>query len=205
MEYHKIQSVYKRDPATKNKRFLIGEFSTLEFRMLENIQWIGTEKVDGTNIRLYPDGRICGKTDSSQLHPGLEEYLKPISERLKKLDLPSNSVLYGEGYGAKIQNGEHYLSDRQGFVLFDAWVDGNFQSRKSVAAMGIILDVPVCPILSFNTLPGWALAIATGQYRESLLHPGAKNEGVVLRPTVELKTRTGERVISKLKFKDFGL
>lgn len=205
MEYHKIQSVYKRDPATKNKRFLIGEFSIPEFQILECIQWAGTEKVDGTNVRLYCDGRIRGRTENAQLHTGLVERLNQISGRLQVLGLPEDAVLYGEGYGAKIQNGGHYLGDRQGFVLFDILINGNFQPRESVQDIGNRLGVPICPLLGTKTLLGWTEAIATGQYRESLLHPGAKNEGVVLRPTVELKTRTGERVISKLKFKDFGL
>jgi hypothetical protein len=70
-EYHKIQSVFKRDPETKNKRFLLGEYSLPEFEYLATLPWIGTEKVNGTNVRLFSDGRIAGKTDNASLHPSL--------------------------------------------------------------------------------------------------------------------------------------
>ena len=31
-----------------------------------------------------------------------------------------------------------------------------------------------------------------------------KAEGIVARPTVELRTRSGKRIITKIKHKDFG-
>ena len=48
--YHKIQSVFKRDPATNHKRFLMGEYSLPEFEYLANNEWVATEKIDGTNV-----------------------------------------------------------------------------------------------------------------------------------------------------------
>ncbi len=52
-EYHKIQSIYLRDPETKHKRFLIGQWTLPEFEYLADNEWSFTEKVDGTNIRIY--------------------------------------------------------------------------------------------------------------------------------------------------------
>lgn len=206
-EYHKIQSVFKRDPATKNKRFLMWDYSMPEFEYLAYNSWIGTEKVDGTNVRIYgktEDGFIAGKSNNAQIHQGLFAHLETVRDRLLASDLPDNIVLYGEGYGAKIQSGGQYIPDGQSFVLFDVKID-NFQPRTSVLDIAIKLDLPVCPMLEVMPLVDWVKAIEAGEFRDSLLHPNAKNEGVVLRPLVELQARNGDRIITKLKFKDFGL
>jgi hypothetical protein len=50
-EYHKIQSVFKRDMETKHKTLIIGNFSTPEFEYLQNNIWEFDEKVDGTNLK----------------------------------------------------------------------------------------------------------------------------------------------------------
>ena len=72
--YHKIQTVYKRDPDTKYKTLLIGEFSRPEFEYLQSNMWLFTEKVDGMNIRVMFDGKSIvfgGKTDNAQLTANL--------------------------------------------------------------------------------------------------------------------------------------
>jgi RNA ligase len=203
MEYHKIQSVFKRDPETKNKLFLMGQYSLPEFEYLKDNLWEGTEKVDGTNVRLGRDGTILGKTDNASLHTGLLSHLRSVSNVLTSSDLPDDLVLYGEGYGAKIQSGGQYLPDRQSFVLFDVMISGNFQPRKVVQEIGDRLGILVCPVIARATLLQWIDWVQYGSAKESYLHPGARNEGVVLRPVVELQTRDRKRVITKLKFKDF--
>lgn len=203
-EYHKIQSVFKRNPQFNNKRFTMWDWTMPEFEYLKDNLWSGSEKIDGTNCRLSKDGQIGGRTDNAQLHTGLIQHLKEVSDRLQSSPLPDNIVLYGEGYGAKIQSGGQYLPDRQGFVLFDVMIAGNYQPRSSVEDIASKLDIPIVPILSTKSLTNWVDAISNGAFMESALHPGAKNEGVVLRPLTELQTRTGNRVITKLKFKDFG-
>lgn len=208
MEYHKIQSVFKRDPATKNKRFLLWDYSLPEFEYLQFLEWDATEKIDGTNIRVYgksENGFIAGKTANTQIHQGLYAHLETVREKLLASDLPDDTVLYGEGYGAKIQSGGTYIPDGQSFVLFDVAIAGNYQPRSSVLDIAVKLDLPVAPLLGTATLLEWVEMIQGGDFRRSVLHPWAPNEGVVLRPLTELRTRTGDRIITKLKFKDFGL
>jgi ATP-dependent RNA circularization protein (DNA/RNA ligase family) len=205
MEYHKIQSVFKRDPSTGNKRFVMGDYSIPEFEYLASNLWVGTEKVDGTNIRLFKTGEIMGKTDNAHIPSHLLNVLRELSDRLVSSELPEDTILYGEGYGAKIQKGGSYIPDGQAFALFDVMINGNYQPRSSVEDIGSKLGLTICPVINVLTLYEWVNAIGCGNYKRSLLHPSAKNEGVVLRPEVELRTRTGDRVITKLKFKDFGL
>ena len=204
MQYHKIDSVFKRDPATKNKRFLMWEFSRPQFRYLSQSLWAGTEKIDGTNIRLYKNGDIKGRTDNAQIHPGLYEHLLSVSARLVAADLPEDTVLYGEGYGAKIQSGGHYITDGQSFALFDVMISGNIQPRESVDDIARTIGVKAAPVLGYYPLVEWVELIQLRRFAESFLHSGARNEGVVLRPIIELQDRTGRRIITKLKFKDFA-
>jgi len=115
--YHKIQTIFKRDPETKLKTLLLGQYSLPEFEYLKDNNWVFTEKVDGTNIRVIFDGETLaykGKTDQAQMPPQLLERLKesfdPQIDTFKSL-FPTGACLYGEGYGAKIQKGgENYSS-----------------------------------------------------------------------------------------------
>ncbi|MCP4215045.1 MAG: RNA ligase family protein, partial [bacterium] len=69
-QYHKIQTVFKRDPENRHKTLLEGEFSIPEFEYLQDNDWIFTEKVDGTNIRVMFDGEkitFGGKTERAQI------------------------------------------------------------------------------------------------------------------------------------------
>src|SRR5690554_5340115 len=78
-EYHKIQTVFKRDPATNYKTLLEGEWALAEFEYLANNEWIFTEKVDGMNIRVMRENgviRFGGKTDRAQIPAKLIERLQ---------------------------------------------------------------------------------------------------------------------------------
>ena len=78
MKYHKIQTVYYRDPATNNKTLLEGQWSMPEFEYLKDNQWVWTEKIDGTNIRIKCiDDKVefGGRTDNAQIPSFLMDYL----------------------------------------------------------------------------------------------------------------------------------
>jgi hypothetical protein len=207
-EYHKIQSVFKRDPETN--QFIPGAYSRTSFLYLRNLAWDGTEKIDGTNVRLNV-GVINGKTDKAQLHGDLVKACIPYLDAALWESVfgedASDFTLYGEGYGAGIQKGGHYRPDKA-FVLFDVafshpdagrvWLESD-----DVADIAEKFGMPVTPMIGSWSLEVWLRDIQEGKHKESILHPGAQNEGVVLRPKVEFRDRMGERVITKLKFSDF--
>jgi hypothetical protein len=214
MEYHKIQSVFKRDMSTKKAEFIMWDWSLPEFEYLAASPWIGTEKIDGTNIRIYKDGRIGGRTANAQIPTFLLPVLEDVRSRLMDSELPDDTVLYGEGYGAKIQSGGHYIPNGNSFCLFDVNIAGNYQPRESVEDIAGKLGIAIAPVIGTETLIHWVELIRSAaplesfthrglDIRSSILHPGARNEGVVLRPSVELRNRCGHRIITKLKFKDF--
>lgn len=88
-EYHKIQTVYKRNPETKFKTLLEGDFSLPEFEYLRDNAWVFTEKVDGTNIRVMFDGKnitFGGKTDGAQIPSFL---ITALNNRFMPIDVQS--------------------------------------------------------------------------------------------------------------------
>lgn len=227
-EYHKIQTVFKRDP--NNKKDLIqGAFSLPEFEYLQHNEWEFTEKVDGTNIRvvrrydLNTDTETVtfgGKTNNA-LIPA--ELLTRLQERFLVSGAfdhfgPSDVVLYGEGYGAGIQKGGIYRPD-QDFVLFDVWVvpkpdnkhplppyGGWWLNRENVSQVALRLGIDVVPVIGTGTLWDMVRLVCDGRFVSQWKLVGTRVEGIVARPAnVDLFTRKGERIITKLKRRDYGL
>lgn len=211
-EYHKIQTVLKRDPATKMRTLLEGEYSLPELEYLADNAWDLTEKVDGTNIRVTvrEDGRrFDGRTDAASIPAPLVaalEALFPEGPHLAE-KLAVGAVLYGEGYGARIQKGGGNYRPDQSFVLFDVWVpasnpsfDGWWLGRENVRAVGEGLGLDVVPSLGVGTLRD-AMEMARQGIRSRW--GDFEAEGLVMRPTVELRTRAGHRIIAKVKTRDF--
>lgn len=204
-EYHKIQTVFLRDPKTNFRTLLEGQFALPEFEYLSENEWVFTEKVDGTNIRvLFDNGNILfgGKTDKAQI-PSL------LVARLKEKFFPMESIfsnkfsdgicLYGEGYGAKIQSGGNYRPD-QDFVLFDVKIGDWWLQRNDVEDVANTFGLDVVPIIGSGTLHDMVDIVREGFESRwgSFLA-----EGIVARPYCELFSRNGNRVITKLKYKDF--
>ena len=208
-EYHKIKTVFSRDPATKMRTLLMGNYALPEFEFLAGNEWTFTEKVDGTNIRIMWDGEsvvLGGKTDNAQIPAFLVKRLQDLfmtaPARLKlKEKFPDGACLYGEGYGAKIQKGGgNYKADGVDFVLFDVRVGEWWLERKNVEDVANFLGIDVVPSWGRGTLPEMIKFVQKG-FRSNWGNFDA--EGIVARPVVELKTRSGHRIITKIKHKDF--
>lgn len=206
IEYHKIQTIYKRDPETRFKTLLMGEYSIPEFEYLANNQWVFTEKVDGTNIRITYDGdgiEFRGKTNRAQLPNPLAKRLQEIfNPQLEKFEsnFADGICFYGEGYGSKIQKGGKYRPD-QDFVLFDVKIREWWLQRKEVEEIASMFDLDIVPIIGNGTLND-AIKMTSNGFNSAWGDFIA--EGIVARPTTELKTRSGKRIITKIKHKDFA-
>ena len=212
-EYHKIQTVFKRDEITK--RIIECDYSLPEFEYLKDNLWIFTEKVDGTNIRVMWDGGnvvFGGKTDSAQMPVFLLYKLQELFEGIQKRQLlketfskdgvPFGEVcLYGEGYGAKIQGGGgNYNPNGVDFVLFDVNIGGIWLERGNVEDIAEKLGIRAVPIVGEGTLSEAVERTRVGfnsQWGDFIA------EGIVARPKNELMTRRGERIITKIKQRDF--
>uniref|UniRef100_A0A6M3JE66 Putative RNA ligase n=1 Tax=viral metagenome TaxID=1070528 RepID=A0A6M3JE66_9ZZZZ len=207
IEYHKINSIFKRDPLTKYKTFLMGQYSTPELEYLKDNEWVFTEKVDGTNIRIMWNHEMLevtfgGKTDNAQIPAALVNRLKVLFTASEmEAQFPDNSVcLYGEGYGPKIQKGGGNYRQDQSFVLFDVRIGHWWLQRHDIKDLGDKLGIDTVPIVGYGTLNG---AVSMAQAGFSSQWGDFIAEGIVARPKVELKARSGERIITKVKHKDF--
>lgn len=205
-EYHKIQTIFKRDMDHPQKPLIIGAWSTPEFQYLAASQWHFTEKIDGTNVRVIWDGEFIayrGRTDRAVLPIELLRHLDSTFDPLEGDFLnefgAKQVVLYGEGYGGKIQAGQKYCKE-PGFILFDVKVGHWWLTRESVRDIGNRLGLPVVPWRGTGTL--WEAVDAAREGIPSVFGD-FQAEGYVARPVVELLDRSGQRIIAKIKCRDF--
>ena len=205
MKYHKIKTVYERDPENKYKTLILGKYATPELDYLKSNDWVFTEKVDGTNIRIMWDGekmRFGGRTDNAQMPTFLYDRLGDLFSETMLLDKFGDAevILFGEGFGARIQKGGgNYISDGVSFVLFDVYI-GMWLKREDVEEIANSLGIDVVPIVGEGTLVAAVDLAMDGITSKWGDFPA---EGLVMRPRVELCTRAGHRVITKIKTKDF--
>lgn len=198
--YPKIQTVYKRNPDTKFKTLLEGDFSTDAFEYLAHNAWEWTEKVDGTNIRISSeDGDlvIAGRTDNAQIPAFL---FHAIQKAIDPAIIPEGSTLYGEGYGAKIQKGGGNYRPDASFVLFDVFCGGLWLKRDDVDDIADKLGIECVPVVGRGTLPEMVECARGGMVSQ---WGDFSAEGIVARPVVDMKDRRGERIITKIKTRDF--
>ena len=210
MIYHKIKNVWKRDPDKKFRYLLEGVYTTPEFEFLEDLAWRWTEKVDGTNVRVYWNPHVSyspitfeGRKTNSQMPPFLIERL---SEKFREVDLrhhfPGQQVtFYGEGFGEKIQKvGKKY--GPVDFILFDIRIGDVFLERHNVLEIAYSLDLNVVPTIGYGSLPD-AIRYARDGFDTHLGVESFPAEGIVAMPAIELCDRHGHRIITKIKTKDF--
>ena len=207
-EYHKIKNIYERDP--KTKKLIEGKYMDEILEFLKDNIWEFTEKVDGTNIRIIWDGHkvtFAGRTDKAQIPAELGNRLFELfggeaNEQLFEQKFGITPViLFGEGYGSGIQKGQLY-SEKQDFILFDVKIKDNWQARENVEDIAKYFGIKIVPILLTGTLKDGVEFIKT----KPLSKVAQKEyimEGIVGRTKIELKDRLSNRVIVKIKVKDF--
>lgn len=203
--YHKIQGIYLRDSSQKGNPFTMGAYTLPEFEYLAEMPWVWTEKVDGMNIRIMWNGdtvQFGGRTKNTNF-PGniLRHLMETFSVEMFKDLYPQDAfTLVGEGYGRGIQKGSNYPTE-QTFIGFDIVTPfNNYLLRKDVVDIFTKLGVPVVPIVGQGTLPE-AIQFVVNGFKSYLKDDWA--EGIVAKPSAELKTRLGHRLITKIKRKDF--
>ena len=208
-EYHKINSIFKRD---QKGQMQFGHYSDPVFEYLKNNKWVGTEKVDGTNIRVIWNGESVsfgGKTDAASIPAPLVNRLNELfktnecAEKFAAKFGEYSICLYGEGYGARIQKGGGlYKKDGQDFVLFDIKIGHNWLEREDVVNLGEYFNIGIVPTVGCYALDD-AIQHVNGGLKSAWGDFNA--EGLVLRPQVELKNGRGLRVITKIKHRDFAV
>ena len=205
-EYEKIETVFLRDENTKKLNEELYRNETVKF--LKDLDWEFTEKIDGTNIRIYWDGHkvsYFGRTSKAQIpsqlmNKLLELFGGNVNEEMFEQKFGETPVmLIGEGYGTKIQNGGDYREDNS-FILFDVKVGDNYLPREAVQDIATYFNIEKVPTIMIGKLQEGIDYVKT---KPKSKIGTANAEGLVARPLIELKDRCGKRIIVKIKVCDF--
>lgn len=206
--YEKIETLFKRD-MEGSKKLVPGAYRNETIEFLKDNIWVWTEKIDGTNIRVLWDGHSVtfgGRTDRASIPAHLVNRLNELfggeqnAQVFEQMFGEREVMIFGEGYGAKIQNGGNYIPDGVDFIMFDLLINDNYQSRENMEGCAKALGVKVVPVVGEGTLDK-AVAFVKGHPKSTI--GKAYMEGVVCRPAVELRDRCGNRLIVKIKWNDF--
>lgn len=203
-EYPKIPGPYKRHTEGPNRNKLIeGAWTDPVLYYLQDADWLFTEKVDGTNIRVHWDGHkvtLGGRTERAQIPANLITVITDLfpEELMEQVFNTVTVTLYGEGYGAGINSGGLYRAD-PGFVLFDVLIDDWWLLRDAVEDIASKLGISIVPAVERGTLHDGIALIRDGLQST---WGDFKAEGVVGVPAAGLLDRGGRRIAVKLKTKD---
>jgi hypothetical protein len=152
---------------------------------------------DGESIKF--GGKNGYSSIPSRLLNSLTSIFWPLLEKFKKI-FDSPVCFYGEGYGLGIQKAGKKYDRNQTFVLFDVKIGEWWLNRKDVEDISTKLGIHVVPIVGMGTLDEMVSMVFSGFYSQ---WGRFMAEGIVARPEVELKTRSDDRIITKIKYKDF--
>ncbi len=205
-------------PFVKDEKYLnIDELS----QELPIGNWIKTEKIDGTNIRIIltkPDEEgnreiligsrklILNKEDK-----GSRQYLDCLKEvNLNKIkeyfeEIKSTVVIYGEGYGAGVQRGGIYAKDKN-YRVFDIRIGLAYQDFEYVKKVCIDNQLNIVPIFSnVDEITYQECLESLRHFDGTLINEGCGGvpEGLVYKFEPVLLNKYGERLIFKIKRKDF--
>ena len=221
-KYPKINTLWKRNMEKgENKGKIIeGDYSCPEF---QNIKlWRVSEKIHGTNIRIiYKKHSLSkiiftGKTDNAIIEPKLLEYLQETFtfEKMEKAlmfkdELPDDAILYGEGYGPKIQKGGGRYRDDASVILFDIKIGNWWLGREQIEDIAKKLKVDVVPNLGIMTEEEIVFLVKNkGYHLKGFKSQISKDktydaEGIVARSYPLVLFRNGNPLMFKLKQVDF--
>lgn len=204
-EYPKIKNIFR---FSANYTGVCG--LNYPFESLQNIEYVCTEKVDGTNIRIIWDGHkvsFAGHTEKSEIPQHLIQFLesKFLTQEMEYLfEQVFNDkevIIYGEGYGNKIQaNGDKYLENEVDFIAFDVLVNNKFVNRNNVNDICYKLGINSVPIVFWGTL--LEVIEYVSRHNASKLNEEHEMEGVVARPEVEIYDEKGFPITCKIKYQD---
>lgn len=212
-EYSKIHTLFKRD---EDNRIIEGDWTLPEIGYLAGLQWHVTEKVDGQNIRVQFNGNtvtVGGRTKDADLRKDMVSALlekfdnDDMLDRMHDVFGSSEAILFGEGFGPGINGGGKY-STHHDFVLFDVYVpstncgadrEGWWLHRVNVEDVAAKLGLNIVPLIGEMTLYE-AIDFVRSGFRSRWGDFYA--EGLVAKTPVELFTRKGQRLITKIKHKD---
>lgn len=208
VEYTKIDTIFERS-TDGSKALIEGKYKNDAVQFLKDNQWVCTEKVDGTNIGIVWDGHrvsFQGRTERAQIPADLVNALNRMFGGMENEELFEQKfgempvILFGEGYGGKIQGGK-YRKDTS-FILFDVYLpnSGLWLKRDAIEDIAKAFGIDVVPVILTGTLDE-AVAYVKAAPKSTL--GDEPMEGLVCKPAVDMLDRMKRRMIVKVKVRDF--
>lgn len=223
MEFHKIDTLFERGAKSEGYKVIEGKLVHPEFDLIKT--WHVTEKINGTNTRvtLTKEGKVImgGKTDDASIPMPLLAHLNDrfTPEKMKQAcwgdGEPCLAVVYGEGYGPKVQKGGGNYRPDTSFRIFDVIIEGKDEAGdpkiwwlkwEDVLDIAKKLGAHTVPSLGVMDIPEIVSLVKGGMDSptakvdsDNRNHP---MEGIVARSP--FFTRAGDRAMFKLKTKDFA-
>lgn len=169
--------------------------------------WGYSRKVDGENIRIQWNGEQVlwnGKSNNFQCGAEFTEYmnntfLEEIFE--EKFGRDKVVTLFGEHMGPKVQGNELGLKKDE-VVLYDVNINGTWLSKVDVVEIAGYFGFDVPTVFRYmphgqgpTKLRELIQMCADGKFKDW--------EGIVATPLVEMRNQKGERVIVKIKNRDY--
>lgn len=212
-KYSKLSSPFKKD----EKHINTEELS----QYLPKGQWLKTEKIDGTNIRIIitkPDEKgerevligsrtlILNEADKGSkqfLHCIKEVNLFKLKEYFKEVN--STIIIYGEGYGAGVQKGGMYAKEKN-YRVFDIRIGEAYQDFEYVKKVCIDNQLNLVPLMTeVSEITYKECVNSLKNFTHTLINEGdgGQPEGFVYKFDPVLLNKYGERLIFKVKHKDF--
>lgn len=209
-EYTKIETIFERD-MDGTKKLIEGRFRNETVEFLKNNRWIGTEKIDGTNVGIVWDGHKVsyqGRTERAQIPTHLmnkliEMFGGTVNEEVFEQKFGEMQViLFGEGYGAKIQKGGGNYRGDVSFILFDVYLPEQnlWLKRDAVEDIAKTFGIDAVPVVYEGNLSG---AVEYVKSKPKSTIGTADMEGIVCKPAVDMLDRMGRRLVVKIKVCDF--
>ena len=204
-EYQKIETLYKFDSKIKKFR---KEFYNPIVEYLKDCKWFGTEKVDGTNIRILWNGHsfeFGGRTDNAEIPKAVMKILTDNfnyeMEVLFEQKFGNKEVmLFMEAFAGKIQNGTYQGSED--IIGFDIMIGDVYLDKAVSRQIFKELGLKFVPVIEFNNLQECIDYVYNNT--QSIIQPQSKIEGLVCYPAFRLYDHQGKRIIVKIKKKDLA-
>lgn len=207
MKFPKMFTLWRKDEDS-NWTIVEGDFAKQEFKSVQD--WIVTEKVDGTNIRVYWHFKdelveFRGRTDDAVIPVPLLAYLEKIFsvDLFKGISPEADIVLFGEGYGPKIQAKGHLYRDDPSFILFDAVIGGWWLNYDKVVALAEDLGIDVVPCFGIMNIEQ-ITSFVRSKKRSLVAFKDVEMEGVVAKSYPLMLFRNGDPVMFKLRVADYA-
>lgn len=166
------------------------------------------EKVDGTSCNLSFDGnklRFFSGCINQEVFEALFDKEKLLN-RFAEIYYNAPIIIYGEGYGGKVQGMSKTYGPNIKFIAFDVKIGDKWlsvpEAEEIVKSFGLefvhyVKTSTDIEVLNRERDRDSVQAIRNG------MGEGHPSEGIIIRPLIELTRNNGERLIAKYKKENF--